>query len=64
MNPPNGKEFCKQLEEHGWVLRRTESSHHIYGKDGSPVRISVPVHGNKALKFGLWQHLRKLAGIK
>ena len=64
MNPPNGEEFCKQLEQYGWVHRRTEGSHHIYGKDGSPVRISVPVLGNHALKFGLWQHLRKLAGIK
>jgi predicted RNA binding protein YcfA (HicA-like mRNA interferase family) len=32
MNPPNGKEFCKQLEQHGWVLRRIESSHTFMAK--------------------------------
>ncbi|HET6402045.1 MAG TPA: type II toxin-antitoxin system HicA family toxin [Candidatus Kapabacteria bacterium] len=63
MNPPNGKEFCKTLEQNGWTLRRVEGSHFIYGKEKSPVRISVPVHGNRALKFGLWKHLEKLAGI-
>jgi predicted RNA binding protein YcfA (HicA-like mRNA interferase family) len=63
MNPPNGKEFCKTLEQNGWKLRRTEGSHFIYGKEGSINRISVPVHGNKPLKFGLWMHLKKLAGI-
>ena len=64
MNPPNGKEFCQTLEAHGWRLMRTEGSHHIYGKPGSIVRLSVPVHGNKQLKLGLYRHLLKLAEIK
>lgn len=64
MTIPNGKEFCKLLEQHGWSLRRIEGSHHIYGKTGSIVRLSVPVHGNKQLKLGLYKHLLRLAEIK
>jgi predicted RNA binding protein YcfA (HicA-like mRNA interferase family) len=44
-------------------LLRTSGSHHIYGKTGSVVRLSIPVHGNKALKTGLLRHLLKLAEI-
>jgi predicted RNA binding protein YcfA (HicA-like mRNA interferase family) len=63
MTIPNGKEFCKLLEQNGWSLRRIEGSHHIYGKSGSIVHISVLVHGNKVMKLGLYKHLRKLAEI-
>ncbi len=52
------------LERHGWELRRVHGSHHIYGKPGVPVRLSVPVHGNRPLKAGLLRHLLKLAGIR
>jgi HicA toxin of bacterial toxin-antitoxin, len=38
-------------------------SHHIYGKPGSVVRLSIPIHGNTALKLGLLRHLLKLAEI-
>ena len=48
----SGKELCV----HG--------SHHIYGKAGSVVRLSVPVHGNRPLKTGLLRHLLKVAGIQ
>jgi predicted RNA binding protein YcfA (HicA-like mRNA interferase family) len=58
-----GKEFCKLLEQQGWQLKRISGSHHIYTKEGSTVRISVPVHGNQTLKIGLQRHLMKLAGI-
>ena len=64
MTIPNGKEFCRTLEEHSWRLMRTEGSHFIYGKPGSIVRLSVPVHGNKPMKLGLYRHLLKLAEIK
>jgi len=33
------------LEQHGWRLLRIQGSHHIYGKEGSIVRLSVPIHG-------------------
>ncbi|MBX2997251.1 MAG: type II toxin-antitoxin system HicA family toxin [Caldilineaceae bacterium] len=63
MKSVTGKEFCKLLEQQGWQLKRIHGSHHIYTKEGSAVRISVPVHGNQTLKMGLQRHLMKLAGI-
>jgi predicted RNA binding protein YcfA (HicA-like mRNA interferase family) len=63
MRSISGKEFARLLEHHGWSLLRVQGSHHIYGKAGSNVRLSVPIHGNQALKTGLLRHLMKLAGI-
>ena len=63
MKSVSGKEFAKVLERHGWTLLRVQGSHHIYGKAGSDVRLSVPIHGNQALKIGLLRHLMKMAGI-
>lgn len=42
---------------------RITGSHHVYGKTGERVRVSVPVHGNKPLKLGLQRQLLKIAGI-
>ena len=44
-------------------MLRENGSHHIYGKSGSIVRLSVPIHGNKPLKTGLLRHLAKLAEL-
>lgn len=63
MKSVSGKKFCKVLESKGWVLMRVHGSHHIYGKTGSEVRLSIPVHGNQALKIGLLKHLMKMAGL-
>ena len=63
MKAVSGKEFSKLLEKKGWELRRTKGSHHIYVKEGNPIRISVPIHGNTPLKVGLLRHLMKIAGI-
>jgi predicted RNA binding protein YcfA (HicA-like mRNA interferase family) len=63
MKPLSGKELCKLLEQHGWRCLRTQGSHFIYGKPGSLNRLSVPVHGNRALKLGLQRHLLKMAGL-
>jgi predicted RNA binding protein YcfA (HicA-like mRNA interferase family) len=63
MKSISGKELAKVLERHGWSLLRVQSSHHIYGKQGSNVRLSVPMHGNQTLKTGLLKHLMKLAGL-
>jgi predicted RNA binding protein YcfA (HicA-like mRNA interferase family) len=64
MKPISGKDFCKVLERHGWVLKRTtKSSHFIYTKAGNPATLSVPVHGNKDLKKGLQSDLMKQAGL-
>ena len=59
----SGKRLCRLLESRGWQLRRINGSHHIYSRVGTPVRISVPVHGDRPLKRGLQAHLMKLAGI-
>ena len=63
MKAISGKRFCRLLESRGWQLRRINGSHHIYSRAGTPVRISVPVHGDRTLKRGLQAHLMKLAGI-
>ena len=63
MKALSGKAFCRLLERHGWQLMRVQGSHHVYGKAGERVRISVPVHGNRPLKRGLQRHLLKLADI-
>jgi predicted RNA binding protein YcfA (HicA-like mRNA interferase family) len=63
MKSVTGKQLAKALERHGWHLLRIHGSHHIYGKPGETVRISVPIHGNQALKSGLLHHLLKLADI-
>ena len=63
MKSVSGKEFARILERHGWTLLRVQGSHHIYGKTGSEVRLSVPIHGKQALKTGLLRHLMKMAGI-
>ena len=63
MRSIGGKDFARILERHGWQLRRINGSHHIYTETGNPARISVPIHGNDALKIGLLRHLMKIAGI-
>jgi predicted RNA binding protein YcfA (HicA-like mRNA interferase family) len=63
MKSVSGKELARLLELHGWELLRVQGSHHIYGKRGSILRLSVPIHGNEALKVGLLKHLLKLAGL-
>lgn len=63
MKPVSGKELCRILEQHGWLLRRVHGSHHIYGKAGSIIRISVPVHEKRALTPDLEHHLLTNAGL-
>lgn len=63
MKAISGKEFANRLEQAGWTLLRIQGSHYIYGKSGSPVRLSIPVHGNQTLKIGLLKHLLKIAEL-
>ena len=63
MKPVSGRELAKAVEKHGWALLRVQGSHHIYGKEGSVIRLSIPVHGNQPLKTGLLAHLMKMAGL-
>ncbi len=64
MKTLSGRELARVLERHGWELMRTHGSHHIYGRAGSVVRLSVPVHGNRPLKVGLLRHLMKMAELE
>jgi predicted RNA binding protein YcfA (HicA-like mRNA interferase family) len=59
----SGRDFARMVERRGWTLLRINGSHHIYGKTGSTVRLSIPIHGNQALKRGLLRHLAKLADV-
>ena len=63
MKSISGKELIRVLERNGWRLLRINSSHHIYGKTGSNVRLSVPVHESQSLKQGLLRFLLKSAGL-
>jgi predicted RNA binding protein YcfA (HicA-like mRNA interferase family) len=63
MKSVSGKDLANAVERKGWELLRVHGSHHIYGKKGSVVRLSIPVHGNQPLKAGLLNHLMKLAEL-
>jgi predicted RNA binding protein YcfA (HicA-like mRNA interferase family) len=63
MKSLSGHDFARIIERRGWALLRVSGSHHIYGKSGSVVRLSIPIHGNKPLKTGLLRHLAKLADL-
>jgi predicted RNA binding protein YcfA (HicA-like mRNA interferase family) len=63
MKSMTGRELARLVERHGWSLRRVAGSHHIYGKAGSIVRLSIPIHGSKPLKVGLLRYLLKSSGI-
>jgi predicted RNA binding protein YcfA (HicA-like mRNA interferase family) len=63
MKGVSGKDFAKTLERHGWKLLRVQGSHHIYGRAGSNVRLSVPIHGNQTLKIGMLKHFMKMASL-
>jgi predicted RNA binding protein YcfA (HicA-like mRNA interferase family) len=63
MKSVSGRVLARLVERRGWQLLRVNGSHHIYGKAGSVVRLSIPIHGNRALKTGLLRHLLKMAEI-
>lgn len=63
MRSMTGRELARLVERHGWALLRVAGSHHIYGKTGSIVRLSIPIHSSKPLKIGLLRHLLKSSGI-
>ena len=64
MRVVSGREFARIVERRGWRLLRIAGSHHLYGKQGSVVRLSIPIHGNRPLKTGLLRHLAKLAEVE
>lgn len=63
MKQVSGKALIKIAGDHGWVLHRVKGSHHMMCKDGEPSILTIPVHSNKPLKFGLLKALMKQAGL-
>jgi predicted RNA binding protein YcfA (HicA-like mRNA interferase family) len=63
MRSVSGRDLARILERNGWTLARIHGSHHIYVKEGRRERISLPIHGNAALKPGLLRHLMKIAEL-
>ncbi|MEO8027705.1 MAG: type II toxin-antitoxin system HicA family toxin [Bryobacteraceae bacterium] len=63
MKPVSGPELCRILESAGWKLPRIRGSHHVYSKVSERKILSVPVHGNQAVKPGLANRIAKDAGL-
>lgn len=63
MKPLTAAEVERILREHGFRLDRSRGSHRVWVKDGWPMSIVVPHHGNAPLKQGLLIGIFKDAGI-
>jgi len=63
MKSISGKQISKLLDAKGWTLARITGSHHIFVRQGSNLRITVPIHANQDLKIGLLRAIMKLSGI-
>jgi len=63
MKSLSGRELCKIVQRHAWVLKRIKGSHHIFEKDGLETTLSIPVHGNKDLRIGTLKALMKQANL-
>lgn len=63
MKSVSGRDFARILERHGWTLARIRGSHHIYVKEGRREKISLPIHGNAALRTGLLRNVMKIAEL-
>jgi predicted RNA binding protein YcfA (HicA-like mRNA interferase family) len=50
MKSVTGRELARLVERHGWTPLRIARTHHIYGKAGSVVRLSISIHGSTPLK--------------
>ena len=61
--PLSGKELAKLAVENRWK-KRVKGSHHYFNKEGVPMIITIPIHGNKSLKVGFEQKILKDLGIK
>jgi predicted RNA binding protein YcfA (HicA-like mRNA interferase family) len=58
------RDAIKALEDAGWRFERMgKGSHAIYKKPGVPNHISVPTGHRKGIDPGLWERLKKEAGI-
>lgn len=64
MKSLSGRALCGVVERHDWELRRITGSHHVYGKTGLRVLLSIPVHGHRDLPLGTLRSLLKDAGLQ
>ena len=60
----SAKHLIKILTQHGFVLKRSSDSHHIYYNASTQKTIVVPIHGSKDLKKGTFFAIIKQAGIE
>jgi predicted RNA binding protein YcfA (HicA-like mRNA interferase family) len=54
--------LIKLLETHGFLLKRSKGSHHIFYNSISNITVVVPVH-DKDIKKGTFLAILKQAGI-
>ncbi len=54
--------LIKLLETHGFLLKRSKGSHHIFYNPITNITVVVPVH-NKDIKKGTFLAILKQAGI-
>ena len=59
----DGHEAIARFEAFGFRVVRNASSHYILKKEGHQRLLSIPVHGRKALKWGLLHSQIKAAGL-
>ena len=59
----SGREAIAAFEKAGFVVARTSASHHVMKKEGHTLLLTVPVHGNKALKPGTLRSLIRASGL-
>ena len=58
-----GREAIRAFGQVGYLHVRTNGSHYILKRDGHPLLLSVPVHGNKAVRRGTLKSLIADAGL-
>ena len=55
--------LIKLLEKHGFIFKRSKSSHQIYYNTVTNITVVVPVHGSKDVRKGTFLAICKQAGI-
>ena len=63
MKQISGKKLAKLLEKRGWILIRTNGSHHTYKNRNVKEMITISIHGNKPIKIGILKQIMKIAEI-
>lgn len=58
----NGKEVIKKLKDAGFIVVRSQGSHFRLVRGA--VKVTVPVHGTRALKPGALASIQRQSGVK